>query len=184
MFARYLFLGLVVMSSSCAFCDTWKNVGPRLFVSDSHEFAVQVTPDRDPLARADAKLFGFTPMGDERVIWRGKLVNHPHEVYVAEPYPGSAPTFASVDTYGLAGGEHSLVIYRADGTVVKDYKLEDLLTPNELRLKVARTVSSRRWARSGHFALAYRDVLVIPLLWGGAIEANLDSGKVLRRKGG
>lgn len=153
---------------------------PRLFVSDNHEWALQVTPGKPPYSRARASLIELTRMGEQRTIWTGTLVNLPQSVYVSTPSAKEKPHFATIGSYGLAGGEHALVIYTDRGKVLKDYPLDRLVTPEELRTKVKWPRQSRFWANGARFDRNQPDLLVITLISGGERVVNLRDGRLSR----
>src|SRR4051812_24764457 len=95
----WIWLGAILLTGASGHTDTWKLVGPRIFASDGHEYALQVPPipNRTITEPVEGKLFGFTPNGEQRIFWRGKLVNNPVSAYVADPSTGEAPRFATVD---------------------------------------------------------------------------------------
>src|SRR5262249_3861777 len=101
------------------------------------------------------------------------LVNTPHRALVDD----SGKFVVTIDTYAALGFAHSLVIYGDKGKVIRDFKLEDLLTPEEIRKNVAHTESSRRWADKAEFQME-SDHLILRLNWGQVIRVELATGKI------
>jgi hypothetical protein len=100
-------------------------------------------------------------------------VNTPQQVVVDD----EGRYVATIDTYGSAGFAHSLVVYGHAGKVTRDFKLEDLLSNEEIETKVLRTESSRRWADHADFRIEDGHLL-IRLHWGKVLRVELSSGKL------
>ncbi|HWW83038.1 MAG TPA: hypothetical protein VNZ26_05515 [Vicinamibacterales bacterium] len=71
-------------------------------------------------------------------------------------------------------------MYGAKGAVVADYRLEDLLTPDEIVLHVGSSASSRLWARDARFDSDERaKQFVITLSWGRTVRIALATGRIV-----
>jgi hypothetical protein len=147
--------------------------GARVFASHFGLQAFKLTLD---VNRASGRLFEFDSEGNEKSIWESRLVNIPVDVYVA--FDG--PTVVTIDTACKAGFEHSLVVYGARGTVLRDYRLEDVLTPEEIQSHVKRSISSRLWAQDARFDFDDKaKEFVITLSWGRTVRIALASGQLV-----
>ena len=156
--------------------DSWPAPTPRVFGSElgSRAFKVLKPTLSGP---SEGVLFRLDADGKEQIVWEAKLVNTPHRVLVDD----SGRFVASIDTYANLGFAHSLVIYGDKGKVIRDFKLEDLLTQDEISKNVARTETSRHWAKKCAFQLE-SDHLVLRLSWGKVIRIELLTGKIAETK--
>jgi hypothetical protein len=90
------------------------------------------------------------------------------------------------DSWARAGYEHSLVIYREEGKVAADFRLEDLLTADEIASLPA-SVSSRWWGDRNTAEFddqSRRDELVIRIKhegWAKALRVTLSTGELAIR---
>jgi hypothetical protein len=153
-------------------CAAW--VGARIFASHFGMQGFKLTLDDSQ--RASGRLFTYDDRGAEKSIWESRLVNVPVDVYVAH----EAPVVVTIDTACRAGFEHSVVMYGAKGAVIADYRLEDLLTPDEIEGRVKRTMSSRWWAEKARFAFDEQaKQFVITLSWGRTVRIALATGRIV-----
>ena len=67
---------------------------------------------------------------DKSVVWTGPLVCVP--VFIEAYTVDGKPYVVTRDRWHRVGYDHCLVIYGPDGKVVKDFKLEDLLTERDI----------------------------------------------------
>jgi hypothetical protein len=147
--------------------------GARLFVSSFGMQGFKLTLDD---VGASGRLFTYDSHGAEKLVWESRLVNVPVDAYVA--FDG--PLVVTIDTTCRGGFEHSLVMYGAKGAVVADYRLEDLLTPDEIALHVRSSTSSRLWARDARVDFDERaKQFVITLSWGRIVKIALATGRVV-----
>jgi hypothetical protein len=171
------FLCLLSLEVSGAFADSWEAPRPQTLESAARKYAFKVLPpgNGELLGRAEGVLAQRDKKGDGPEVWREKLVNIPHQVFVAD----TGKHIVTVDTYARLGFDHSLVLYGDKGKVLADYRLEDLLTGREIEQKVERTVSSRWWATSTKFAFTPNGrQFSIALKWGRTIILDLETGKI------
>ena len=178
---------LVCLAVSVASADTLPSRSSGIYADGRYGFKVVPSldnPDKEP---ARAVLFEVGEGGSDHVLWRGKLLNTPDQVFVGRTPLGGGPFVITVDTYAHMGYEHSLVIYfglagnmrEEDGSLYWDYALEDLLTPSEIATKVRRSISGRWWAKHARFAFE-GEYFVIRLDWGRTLRIHLRKGKVER----
>lgn len=162
-----------VLSALPLRADSWAPPSPKVFGSEygSHGFKVLKPVFGKP---CEGVLFRLGPDGKDRVVWEAKLVNTPSRVLVDD----GGKFVVTIDTYGNLGFAHSLVIYGDKGKVVRDFKLEDLLTKDEIATKVTRTISSRHWAHKSSFKLRGGH-LEIQLGWGKKLRVELATGKIV-----
>jgi hypothetical protein len=174
-----LLFGSLLSAFVCTFltvsanADRWVAARPMIFASGgSHGF--KVLP-KD----ATGILFLLDDDGKEHVIWKKQLVNIPHQAFV----PGDGRRIVTVDTYADLGREHSLVVYDDKGKVLADFRLEDLLSEEEIRDRVFQTSPNRWWAGEASFQFQHEGremnkFFDISLKWGKLIRVDLDSGKL------
>src|SRR6516225_534609 len=171
-----LALATAVLASSQLWADSWEEPTPRVFSSKwgGRAFKVLKPTFTGP---SEGVLFRLDADGKEQIVWEAKLVNTPHRVLVDD----SGKFVVTIDTYANLGFAHSLVIYGDKGKVIRDFKLEDLLTQDEISKNVARTETSRHWAKKCAFQLE-SDHLVLRLSWGKVIRIELLTGKIAETK--
>jgi hypothetical protein len=171
--ARFLVaLTAAVAVSPLLRADSWESPTPRVFgsVRGGHGFKI-LNPQF--LGPSEGALFRLDAQGKEQIVWHTKLVNTPYGVLVDE----QGKFVATIDTYGNLGFAHALVVYGDKGKVIRDFKLEDVLTGDEIATKVTRTVSSRHWTDKATFQLESGH-LEMRLKWGKIIRVELATGKI------
>lgn len=175
--ARILFaLATVVAVSTLLRSDEWMAPTPRVFGSKwgGHGFKVLNPQLGGP---SEGVLFRLDAQGKEQIVWQVELVNTPHRVLVDD----QGKFVVTIDTYGNLGFAHSLVVYGDKGKVIRDFKLEDLLSRDEIATNVSHTESSRRWADKADFQLESGH-LVLRLNWGKTIRVELATGEIAEMK--
>jgi hypothetical protein len=167
-----LALAAVALVAAQLRADKWPAPTPRIFASQEggHGFKV-LKPEFGGVS--EGVLFRLDAAGQEQVVWQTRLVNTPHQVVVDD----EGRFVVTVDTYGSLGFAHSLVVYGSQGAVIGDFKLEDLLSKEEIETKVLHSEFSRRWAEHADFAIE-RGHLVVRLHWGKTLRVELASGKL------
>jgi hypothetical protein len=171
-----LTLLLLLALAPAAFADKWFPAPPSIHAAPGGTFGFKVIPDFHARADAQARgvLFTLDETGREIVVWDKPLVNTPARVIVQ----GDGKHIVTVDTYQQFGSDHALVIYGEQGKVVADFKLEDLLTQDEIDKNVSKTVAFRYWTEKAdvHTVPEFNRV-DITLAWGRTIKINLTTGK-------
>ncbi len=175
LFANGLIVVACFFMTATAGADTFGRARPGIFASinASHGFKVLSK-------HATGVLFSLDDDGKEQVIWNERLVNVPVRAFVAP----NGKRVVTTDTHADLGREHSLVIYDDKGKILGDYRLEDLLSEQEIRDRVPQTSPNRWWTDEASFRFRYdgRDIKYfdITLKWGKIITVNLHSGKLHR----
>jgi hypothetical protein len=169
-------MATVALASGHLWADSWAAPTPRVFASTwgSRGFKVLKPTINGP---SEGVLFRLDGDGKEQIVWQAQLVNTPHRVLVDD----SGKFVATIDTYANLGFAHSLVIYGDTGKVIRDFKLKDLLTPDEIRKNLTHTETSRHWAKKCAFDME-GDHLVLRLSWGKVIRIELPTGKIAETK--
>lgn len=136
--------------SSCAFflafalgargSDVTTQLPGRLFASESGQWGFKLFSSSSGTG-PQGILFRVSHDGKDVIQWKKQLVSYPGLVSVYA-YPSLGQERVAVVTLSNAGvlprhtqtsTPHWLVIYDSTGNVVKDYALEELLTPQELK---------------------------------------------------
>jgi hypothetical protein len=184
-------LGGMCVLAFCCICraDSWLNPTPRIFASDDGHWALKVLPETAPIgpvkadAIARAVLFGINGDGSDRIVWKKPLINIPVRALLFKSY--HRLFVVTLDTWFRMGYEHSLVIYDKQGKLVRDLRLEDLLTEKEIRAHVTMSTSSRRWRKNANFNFVHDPEcpkLRITFDWGKVLEVELPTGQVAEQK--
>jgi hypothetical protein len=169
-------LAVVLLAAAAARADSWAMPTPKDFRSASGGHVFHVVPaEGNWFKPAEGVLLSRDRDGKEKVLWKKRLVNLPHQAFVAD----DGRHVVTIDTYANLGFQHSLVLYGEGGKLLADYELEDLLKGEEIRGRVTRSVSSRWWASSTKFAFG-RDgkAFTLSLKWGRTITLDLATGKI------
>ena len=151
----------------------WGAPAPRFFVSSEGRFALKVAPNG---AAAVAALVTLDATGAERELWRRELPSFPVDALIAGR---NAPFVALFDAWGRAGQEHSLAIYSPNGQLVRDFALEDLLTPDEIAARVQSAGNDRWWREGAQATLLGGDppALRLDFPFGKTLIVDLSTGR-------
>jgi hypothetical protein len=170
-----LAVGLAVVLSSVARADKWPPPRPMLFANGVYAF-------KSLPANSEGVFFTLNEDGNEKVIWRAKLVNIPVRAILSE----NGKYVITLNSWAHVGYEHCLVVYGEKGKVIADFKLEDLLTAKEIESLPAST-SIRGWSDKGIADYEDRsreeDELVIRMKhkdWAKIIRLSLSSGRIVK----
>jgi hypothetical protein len=168
----------VLAIATSALADSWVPPYSRVFASEDGSAGVEALmlngKPNEVILRA------FTYDGVERKTkWEQKLNYVPHRVYVSS----QAETVVTLDVWARVGYEHSLVVYANNGRTLNDFRLEDLLTAEEITNHVPATASSRWWSTGAEPQFSDDPYLVeLTLTWGKKIRINRTTGAILRDK--
>jgi hypothetical protein len=169
---------LMISVSLLALFDKPSPVPPaRIYAAGNGQYGCFVrTSYKNPEpAKVTLRMFTFDREGKEVDAWVATVDWIPGEVFVSQD--GAA---VLLDQWKSTGHAHALVVINRLGKVVGDYALEDLLSPEEIKQNVLHTESSRVWAMESTKAFA-EGKWTITLLWGRRIEADLATGKLVRK---
>jgi hypothetical protein len=144
-------------------------------------------PDRDQIGTRIAAL-SIDDDGDEVVRWTADTDYRPAAVRVSD-----SGAVVALDDYFSSGYEHSLVIWSASGERLADYRPEDLLTRDEIRVHVPQRIGLRGglcWGAPWEFVTSDdielvnfagpTDLFVLRFRWGRALVVNLLDGQIWR----
>lgn len=170
---RLLLLLLCATVALPAAADSWMAPQPATVTSQDAAYRLTVfPPPRGPVAD------GETPPGCIATLeqlegnayverWRKPL---PNPIAPASVLVDGQGRFVTFDDWGRVGfGDNVVAIYAADGTLVKKYGLEQLLSPEQLAA-VPNSVSSRWWGRQHR--IDHDGALVLVLAEGRDAEGN------------
>lgn len=168
---RAFFLGLSLLVSGAASADSWAPPTPVTAVSSGGAYRLTIYPRKieGPLAYFSDKVDGKEPAGQRpaaqsrceatleklganayEIVWRKPLVNDVSPLSALVSEDGQFVTF---DNWHHAGiGPDAIVIYRADGTLVKQLGVADVVGEDDFK-NLPRSVSSVWW--SGEHSLGY-----------------------------
>lgn len=166
-----------------AWADRWGAPTPRVFASEAGRFGFVAVPEQNeagaagkvPSGTSFGTLFRLDAQGQQVTVWKRSLINVPMTVLVSD-----LGDVVTLDTYARPGREHALVVYGPAGQVLADYRLEQLLTPQEIAT-VPHSMSGRFWTRGRVFRFThYGDAphLVIRPEHGRVVRVNLQTGKL------
>ena len=173
---------------------------PKLFASEHGAYALKILPDASSvgtrtrtegshspvqavqvIGKSEGVFFTLDESGKEKVIWRAKLANIPNRAILVE----NGKYVITLDSWRSIGFDHCLVVYGAQGKVIADFKLEDLLTPQEIETLPA-SVTHRGWSDKDIAEFEDRsreeNELVIRMKWKDwtkVIRLSLPSGRII-----
>lgn len=170
---------LLIIVGGEARADSWAPPTRQAFLSPDKKARLTIIPReiKSALAYFDDKVKGREPAGQlsggerraqgivERrtasgwvTVWRGSLANEVSPVSALVSNDGAhVVTFDNWHSMGF--GANAVVIYRADGSVVRSLRLEDFLPTNYINA-LPRSVSSLEWHRTDRLASDGRRVLI------------------------
>jgi hypothetical protein len=180
-------LSLLVVTAAADRCPEPHNT---IFASELGSFGLKIllTPKSDAERKREsaekpqgerqfwhtkATLFRLNDKGEEVVHWSKPLAYIPDRMLISE-----RAEVVGIDEYCRRGFRHALVVLGTDGNVLADYRLEDLLSSDEIESNVKSTVSSRRWMLNGRAAFERPGFFVIRLDWGKVITVHLETGTI------
>ena len=176
-------LALALVLSSDVRAEKWPPPKPRIFAQPNGNYAVKILPDT-----SEGVYFTLDERGEEKVMWRAKLVNIPLRVMLVESAKGGkyVQYVITIDTWARIGGEHCLVVYGEKGKVIADFRLEDLLTAKEIE-SLATEGSGPHWSATDITDFEDRslqwDELIIRMKhkgWTKVLRLSLSTGKLVK----
>ncbi|MBA2733811.1 MAG: hypothetical protein H0U54_13070 [Acidobacteria bacterium] len=140
-------IALLVFWCGSALADRWIIPKTRQYHSSNKQYYLEVVPKKSRLEKAEnlpqGTLFKTGADGKVREEWTIRLVNEVAPVSALVSNDGDyVITFDN--WFGKGRGDDVIVIYGAQGRLIKKYALEDILSADEIKA-VPRTTSSRHW---------------------------------------
>ena len=169
----------VLLVACAAHADTITVAKRRAVVSANGAWRVVITPPGQLNDRSRASLYRKNWLGSWRQVAHWPFINRwsPGEVLLAND--GTVVTF---DDWGQMGvGDHVVVIYRPDGTVVRKLGLADLMDQYDIS-QLPHSTSSIRWSGTHRIDEDRRQVIIQIDAGAGEIEEiplSLDTGALL-----
>ncbi len=175
--ALNMIAALAALFAASAAADSWLATTEQDYYSANEAYYLRVVPG-DGSAHARGTLYEAARReGDDVEVWSRELLNPaaPHKVLVAD----SGEYVVTFDEWGRVGyGPNVVVIYGAEGDVVKNFALEDLLTEEEI-VDVPHSVSSRWWGGE-HYLDEEAGVAVLKVVTGAAEPDREETFRELR----
>lgn len=135
--AAFALLGTFLVSPALA--DSW--AAPKSGVYGCGHYAVRliVNSGRSGFT-SEITMFSLDRKNREKVHWKQKLDYIPADIHVSD-----RGWTVGVNEYARLGYNHALVIWNPEGERLADYRLDELLTADELSKYTSQSVSSRWW---------------------------------------
>ena len=169
---------LCVMLAGAAHADSWGSPESRSWHSPDESFVVEVfVPGARHNAGTQAFAYAYrvtsrSPTLVAKLVWKGALANR------KAPYAAFATNdghFITLDDWGGLGSDHAVVVYSAAGKLLRDYHLDNIAIPDDLK-NVDVSVSSRNWLRHAYYFHDVRRKRFQIDLAGGVLELSLVDG--------
>ena len=148
----------------------------RIFASPEGYYGAKVTtcawtrPEESTLLT----LFTYDDGANEVVRWTKKMDHVPRQVLVSD-----AGRVVLVDEYAHLGFSHAIVILSEGGGVLRDYALDELLSPREIERYTIRTVEARMWAHRVQMTFGPSpNEFVLKCDWGRSLTFDLTGGAI------
>ena len=173
-------LVVCLLLAGVAHADSWGAAQSRSWHSPDESFVVEVfvPQTRHNAAEKGAMAYAYrvtsrAPVLKAKLVWKAALVNRwaPYAAIVTND-----GYLVTLDDWGGLGMDHAVAIYNPSGKLVRDYHLDNIAVPDDVR-NMGRSVSSRHWLRHAvYYASSKRKRLQIHLM-GGILELFLADGK-------
>ncbi len=170
-----LFLLMINTSSG----DSWSHPEEQIVESPNGKYRLFLVPEdykkKTPPTIALEKLNHHK----NEIVYKKAPVN---EISPVEIYVSDSGYVITLNDWLRSGYKHSLVIYDPKGNIIRDSRLEDMFTEEEIENKVEPSVSSRRWRYLGEKPYFNDNSFVITTLWGTILDINIIDGKIKQKK--
>ncbi len=169
---------LLFSAVSCA--EPWKVIRPvwdapqpRYFTSGDGHFALKIIP---AAAGSTGVMTTLEADGTEREIWRRVFDWVPVDVIIAGR---TQPYVAAFDVWGRTGSEHSLTLLNPTGQTLRDFTLEQLLSPDDIAARVVSTECCRWWREGVDATVLGRDypTMRLDFPWGKTVIVDMIGGR-------
>jgi hypothetical protein len=169
-FCRTMISLVILTFCGSALTDTWAPHRARIFASRLGWYGVKAIPKFDDRHQTTTQLYLFrlNKSGKEVVLWTSDVAGYPMGICVGDD--GQVLLFDCQT--------EAVVVLSSDGTVAFRYRLEDLLTPHEVKAHVVETASSKRWRDSRTLVEFFETRASITLSWGKCIYIDLETGRI------
>jgi hypothetical protein len=161
-----------------AAADSWGPPKVQEVFSSDKRFRAVVEPEKGAPKDKDGATLTLWELhdGSSKRRYQRRTVNRwsPVRTLVADD-----GTVVTLDDWLGTGYDHAVVIYAPSGKVVRDSKLDDLLTGEDLK-KVEPSVSSRQWYYPAEPPRILLHKLELTAVWGPSLTIDLSSGEFSR----
>jgi hypothetical protein len=170
-----LFLLIVNTSSG----DKWPLPEEQIAESPNGKYRLVLVPEDDIKKTPPTITLEKIDQQKNEIIYKRAPVNEssPVDIYVSD-----FRYAVTLNNWLMSGYEHSLVIYDPKGNIIRDSRLEDIFTEQEIENKVEQTVSSRHWRYRAEEPYFNDNTIIITTLWGTSLNINLIDGKISHKK--
>jgi hypothetical protein len=168
---------LALSTSSIMRADDWGTPEPVSFnsrgsinVAEIFPAGSRQNPGRKPVCYLYEMGYpGPTWSIDAKLKWKAELVAMPYQALVSMD-----GTLVTLDEYGHLGFDHSVVVYGAQGKLVRSLKLDEIVPKSDI-LRFPESESSRWWTRGAQYHFVGRKLYVTPAV-GKTFEISLEDG--------
>lgn len=172
----FILFPLMVNTSSA---DSWSRPEEKIIESPNGKYRLSLVPGdykkKTPPTIALEKLNHHV----NEIVYKRAPVN---EISPVEIYISDSGYVITLNDWLMSGFKHSFVIYDPKGNIIRDSRLEDMFSEEEIENKVKRTVSSRRWRYLGEKPYFNDNTFFITTLWGTILDINIIDGKINQKK--
>lgn len=162
-----------VVSSLGSFADRTIVIPARVFASLDGGYGLNIVRASDDVRTWNLRLFQPNPDGTTVTRWECSVAGYPRRAMVGPR--GEALLFDC----GEQGGDSSVLVIASDGSVLKKWALDDLLTEAEIREHVTKTISGRLWRKRDVSCEFAGDRALVSLEWGKVLAFDLRSGAMV-----
>jgi hypothetical protein len=135
----------------------------RLYSAVGGTTFLKVVMEKTGVERASGMLYDVLS-GDERLVWTNLLVTVPGAVWV----DSGQRWVVTMGTYCSSSADHALAVYDDHGMLVRDWKLGELVTNQELERRQLNVVEAHEaWTSAAGLRFeVQRNTLLVVLPWG------------------